>query len=117
MKIVPATSELSAAFYGKLLPRSSRGYFLLNESGEPIATAGFVRRFRDEMILYTEGKPEIFQHKKEIIKFARFILDIADSKGWTLYSQADESLMTAHGFATHFGFERLENGEYIRWAR
>lgn len=117
MNIVPATVGLTHQFYGKDIPYSSRGYFLLNDAGEPIATAGFVRRAKGVMAIYTQGKPEVFEHKKEIVKFGRFMLAIADMHGWELRSKADESILTAHGFAAHFGFEQLEGGEYVRWAR
>lgn len=116
MKIVGATPALVDKFYnGTKMPFTSRSYFLLNDDGEPIATAGFVRRAKKEMILYTEGKDEVFRHKKEIIRFGRFILNIADEHDWKLVSSADESILTAHGFAIHFGFEPQDGGEYVRW--
>ena len=116
MNIVPATAELVREFYGVNLPVSVRGYFILDENGEPIGTGGFIRRSANVMVLYSEGKEELYiKHKKAVVKLARMLLDIADRNGWTLIAEADDTKPTAENFLTKLGFEQNAKGEYVRW--
>ena len=114
MSIVPANAELTREFYGRELPVSIRGYFLLNDEGEPLGLSGFIRRSKDKYIIFIDAKDEAFENKRMILKMARMMLDIADMNGWTLIALADESKLTADGFIKHFGFELNDEGEYMR---
>ena len=115
MKIVPATEALSREYYGSNLPVTMRGYFLLDDDGKPIGAAGFIRKAKNYMVLFSEGKDEAFRDKKMVIRFGRMLMDIADTNGWTLLADADDTKDTAPRFLEHWGFELNEDGEYIRW--
>ena len=115
MNIVPATAELAKEFYGRDLPVSVRGYFLLDDEGAPLGLCGFIRRARNTMIIFIDAHDNAFDNKRMILKFARMVMDIADMNGWTLIAIADETKLTADGFIRHFGFELDDNGEYVRW--
>ena len=116
MNIVPATQELVDEFYGTKLPVSVRGFFILNDEGKPIGTGGFIRRSANVMVLYSEGREEVYtHHKKAVVKLARMLLDIADRNGWTLIADADDTKETADGFLAKLGFEQGANGVYVRW--
>ena len=115
MKIVPATEALAREYYGGKIPVTMRAYFLLDDDGKPIGAAGFIRKAKNYMVVFSEGKEEAYRDKKMVMRFARMMMDVADSNGWTLLADADDTKDTAPRFLTHLGFELNAFGEYIRW--
>lgn len=118
MKIIPATKELFGEYYGSLpfeVP-SMRAYFLQIDD-KLMGVCGFIRLHGKEMMVFTEGKENVYEdHKLSIMKFAKAMLKIADEHKWTLVANRDESLPTSGLFLAYLGFKPDEFGEYVRWA-
>ena len=112
--IVPATQELLREYYGdKPLPTVQAYVYL--ENGKPVGVAGFIRIGHNKRIIFSEAKPGVIErYNVTIMKFTRFLLQIADENGWTLVADPDESIPNAKNFLAHFGFKPGEDGEYIR---
>ena len=117
MKIVPATDRLVRRYYGTRIPVGMRGYCLVDDSGEPVGVVGFLRKSKDVMVIFSEGKPEVYEDRKSIIRVARMMMETADNHGWKLIADRDEDIPSADRFLRHIGFIVDEEGEYIRWPR
>ena len=118
MKIIPATAELFGEFYGELpfqVP-SMRAYFL-EIDGKLVGICGFIRRYMNEMVVFTEGKEGVLENNKlSVMKFAKAMLKIADECEWVLIANRDETIPTSSVFLAYLGFRPLDSGEYVRWA-
>lgn len=117
MKIVPATAELFYEYYGDLPDKvpTMRAYFLVIDD-KLAGICGFIRRARNEMIVFTEAKEGVLEnYRVSVMKFGKAMLKIADNNGWILIADRDKDIPTSGLFLAHLGFELDEDGEYTRW--
>ena len=115
MRFVPATEALVREYYGNTLPLTFRGFVVLNDGGEPVGVAGFLRKSKSVMVIFSEGEAEAYSDKKLSMRLARLMMKIADDNGWTLIADADETIPTAEHFLHRLGFKPNEDGGYTRW--
>lgn len=115
MIVKPATEKLVKEYYGFAIPLTLRGYVMINDSGEVVGVVGFLRKSKDVMFMFSEGKPEAYVARRTVAKLARRMMRIADDNGWTLVADPDKTIPTAEYFLTRLGFEPDGEGLYKRW--
>lgn len=114
MKIVPATQQLLSEYYGVRLPVTTRAFVLL-DGDKPVGVAGFLRVSSTVKVIFSEARPEVFEHHKvSVMKLAKMLMQIADANGWTLVADPDKDIQSAGKFLEHLGFMPNDDGEYIR---
>ena len=115
MIVKPATEALIKEYYGGTLPLTMRGYVVLNDDDEVVGVAGFLRKSKDVMVVFSEGDAEAYSDKKLVMRLSRHMMRLADEKGWTLIADPDDTIPTAAHFLRRLGFEPDEEGLYTRW--
>jgi len=113
--VKPATEKLVREYYGGALPLTLRGYVMINDDDEVVGVVGFLRKSKDVMFMFSEGKPEAYAARRTVAKLARRMMRIADDNGWTLIAEPAEDIPTAAHFLSRLGFEPDEEGLYKRW--
>jgi len=115
VNIVPATTELLTEYYGAPPPITMRAYVLMDEE-RPVGVAGFLFRSSKVRVIFSEAKPEVFEHHKLwVMKIGRLLLKVADENNWTLVADPDKDIQSSGKFLEHLGFELDDRGEYVRW--
>lgn len=115
MRFVPATLDRIHQYYGEGLPVTIRGYVVLNDDDEVVGVTGFIRKKKDVMVIFSEGKPEAYADKRMVMRLTRKMMGIADVNGWTLIADPDKTIETSQHFLGRLGFEPDEEGVYTRW--
>jgi len=115
MIVKPATEALIREYYGGTLPLTMRGFVVINDNGEVVGVAGFLRKSKDVMVAFSEGKEEAYTDKRTVVRLARMMMDVADRNGWTLIAEPDDTIPTSAHFLRRLGFEPDEEGLYTRW--
>jgi N-acetylglutamate synthase-like GNAT family acetyltransferase len=113
--VKPATEKLVKEYYGFALPLTLRGYVVINDDGEVVGVAGFLRKSKGVMAVFSEGEPEAYEDKRMVVKLARYMMRLADDNGWTLIADPDQTKPTAEHFLSRLGFEPDDEGFYTRW--
>ena len=116
VEIRPATQKDVDAFYGKKPIYSMRAYVaVLND--EVIAIGGVCRQ-EGHMVAFSEMKPEMRKHKKDIIRVGQKIFEIIQGYN-TVFTVANPKEKHAKKHITRLGFELVEinrEGEEVyRW--
>lgn len=115
MIIKPATEKLIKEYYGSALDLTLRGYVVVNDSDEVVGVAGFLRKSKGVMVVFSEGEPEVYEDKRTVVKLARHMMRLADDNSWTLIADPDETKPNAEHFLSRLGFEPDDEGFYTRW--
>lgn len=115
MRFVPATLDRIYQYYGVALPVTIRGFVVLNDDDEAVGVTGFIRKKKNTMVIFSEGKPEAYADKRMVVKLTRKMMRIADVNGWTLIADQDKTLETSQHFLERLGFEPDDEGVYTRW--
>lgn len=115
MRFVPATLDRIYQYYGTTLPVTIRGYVVLNDDDEVVGVTGVIRKHRNTMVIFSEGKPEAYTDKRMVARLARKMMSIADVNGWTLIADPDKTIETSQHFLGRLGFEPDDEGVYTRW--
>ncbi len=114
--VVPATSALLHAYYGEREIPSTYALVAL-EDGAPIAVAGLIRLRGGRAFLYSDTPRALHKkYPKATVEITRHLLRLAEKRGWDVVAQSEDN-DTARRFLEHFGFEKMEDGGYIKWAR
>lgn len=115
MKFVPATSELISQFYGSKMTPTMRAYVVLDDDEVPISVGGFIRMSNGRMALFNDSKEgELAKHKVTAMKFAKWLIGIADAHHWRLIADPDVNIPGAKRFLTRLGFKENDNGVFER---
>lgn len=114
MKVVDATAEHLALFYGDRPRRTCRGWAVLD--GETvIGVAGFYREGVGNLI-FTVITDELRQHPRVIVGLAKRILVLLMKSGLPVFAVCDRSVEASQRFLEHFGFVGV-NDEVYQWAQ
>lgn len=119
IRFVPATQELIERFYGHPQEHTVRAYaVMVDDDPVPKAIGGFIRYRPGMKLLFCDSnEAERKSHKLTTLKFARMLLKVADSNGWTLAALPEDADIIPEAVDTleHLGFEYDEEQElYIR---
>jgi hypothetical protein len=110
IEIVPATQELIEIFFGEPPKRTIRAVVAVKD-GEPIAVAGL---FLDQSryVLFSDLKPEMYKHKKAIVKTMRAARKLMDTVHLPVYAVPEKEPYNDAVIIKHLGFKE-ENGVYV----
>ena len=99
-----ATQEDARKFYGKDPLMSFRGVVIAKD--DDILSLGGVYREKQNMIAFSEFKPEAFKYKKAIVKAAHMAMEMIQENYTEVYTLLtdDTRMSTSHSFITHYGF-------------
>ena len=110
-----ATQELARKFYEKEPEISFRGIFAVKD-GEPIAIGG-VYRIGKAWYAFSDMKPEMRKHKRDIVRGIHLLEAFYDSLGYPVLAVVSSDESTAPGLLQKLGFEPIgletEDGEKI----
>ena len=116
LEVVPATRALLTEYYGEPPTKSQRAWVGLL-GGKPAGVAGFL--FHGQYItLFSDLKPEIRPHKKEIWRASAFIMEQAKRYKTPVLAIADPDEPTAPRFLSRLGFTFVgscSDGDVYQW--
>lgn len=116
VEIRQATQKDVDAFYGKKPMYSMRAYVAV--LGDEVIAIGGVCRQEGHMVAFSEMKPEMREHKKDIIRGYRKLFEIIQGYN-TVFAVANSEEKLAGKMIKKLGFELVEinrEGEEVyRW--
>ena len=116
VEIRPATQKDAEEFYGKSPMYSMRAY--VSVIGGKVVGIGGVCRQEGHMVAFSEMRPEMREHKKDIIRGYRKIFEIIQGYN-TVFAVANPNEKHAKKLITRLGFVlteiNREGEEVYRW--
>lgn len=109
-EIAFARPEHVAAAVGAPLGQTIQGVVMLE--GDEVLMLGGVYTDVDRTVVFVDAKPEGWKRKRELVRGARLLLDLARRRGLPVYAQALEGVEKAESMLEHFGFARVQDRVY-----
>lgn len=110
--IRPATAEDLAAA-GVVPARGGRWLAVLQ--GERLLGVGGIVPVGAMWVASCRIQPELRAHRRALLKAARRVLELAQSRKMPVYAEPEAGIQTAGAFLAHLGFTRHPAGGYVRW--
>ena len=114
----PLTQDLVTRFYGKPMPRTSRGWAYL-EGDDVLGVFGLCfDQPGERRIAFMEVKPEFRERigcaksKRALIRGGRMLVEMIKRTAGTVHAAASEEIETAPSFLERLGFEHLTANVY-----
>jgi len=105
LEIVPATQELVERFFGKPPIRTVRAVVAVKDN-EPIAIGGLYLD-RGRYVMFSEWKPEILKHRREIVMTMREVRKLMASVRIPVHAVASDDSNDGV-ILRHMGFKEQE---------
>ncbi len=113
----PATAEAAEAFYGRPVDYSFKGIVAVED--EKVIGIGGIYRLNGHRVAFTDMKPEMRRHKREMVKSCRLLMNMIRDEKAPVYAVANQDEPTAADLLTRLGFEPTglynEVGETLVW--
>lgn len=101
-RFVPATRELTEAYYGRPSPRTFRGWVCLIDD----RPAGVVGIYNDgpERVVFSDIKPEHARERRAIVQGIRLVREMYEPSPLPVYAVANPEIPTAQPLLARLGF-------------